>query len=344
MRFMAVNMNACGKRDAHVHAPDARAQLVVRLVVRAEQQQVQPADQGLLQPFDLGGAARDGGARLRVSFDRGVEVVDDRDEGRLRDRMKLAQRRRRRLVEADVLLEAVEESQGHGRREGKRRALLVALNHARPISHRRCRAQNRRCPSVAAQEMRGRFMRRGGCGRGTAVAHRRGEDVNMKILCPTDFSERGRAAARVAVDLASRTNGAVELFHVVPARTTDRVALAADAASLDDALRSDGQARLAAECRELAVEGVEVTPGLGDGDGDVESSILARAKAIAADIIVMGAHARPAVERFILGSAAERTLRRADRPVIIVPPGVYQSRQRTGGQAAASCRRRARRP
>ena len=49
---------------------------------------------GLLQPFDLGGAARDGGARLRVSFDRRVEVVDDRDEGRLRDRMKLAQRGR----------------------------------------------------------------------------------------------------------------------------------------------------------------------------------------------------------------------------------------------------------
>jgi nucleotide-binding universal stress UspA family protein len=139
----------------------------------------------------------------------------------------------------------------------------------------------------------------------------------MKILCPTDFSECGRAAGRVAVDLASRTYGAVELFHVIPARTTDRVALSADAASLDDALRSDGRARLAAECRELTVEGVQVTPQL--GEGDVESSILSRAKAMAADIIVMGAHARPAVERLILGSVAERTLRRADRPVVIVP-------------------------
>jgi nucleotide-binding universal stress UspA family protein len=142
----------------------------------------------------------------------------------------------------------------------------------------------------------------------------------MKILCPTDFSERARTAARVAVDLASRTGGTVELFHVVPPRITDRVALSADAASLDEALRSEGQARLAAECRELAVEGVEVTSGL--GDGDVESAILARAKAISAGIIVMGAHARPAVERFFLGSAAERTLRRADRPVIVVPPGL----------------------
>ena len=144
----------------------------------------------------------------------------------------------------------------------------------------------------------------------------------MKVLCPTDFSERARSAARVAVDLASRTGGTVELFHVVPPRATDRAALAADAASLDDALRSDGQARLAAECRELAVDGVEITSG--QGEGDVESSILERAKTTAADIIVMGAHGRPAIERFILGSAAERTQRRADCPVIIVPPGVYR--------------------
>ena len=82
------------QRDAHMHAPDPRAQLVIRLVVRAQQQDVQPADQGLLQPFDLGGAARDGGARLRVSFDRRVEVIHDRDESRLRDRMKFAQGRR----------------------------------------------------------------------------------------------------------------------------------------------------------------------------------------------------------------------------------------------------------
>jgi len=141
----------------------------------------------------------------------------------------------------------------------------------------------------------------------------------MKILCPTDFSERARAAAQVAVDLASRTGGTVELFHVVPPRITDRIT---DAAALDGALRSDGEARLAAECRELAGAGVQVTSGL--GEGDVESSVLARAKAIAADLIVMGAHARPAVERFILGSAAERTLRRADCPVIIVPPGVHR--------------------
>ena len=66
------------QRDAHVHAPDARAQLVVGLVVGAEQHLVHPADERLLEPLDLRRAARDRPARPGVGFDRRVEVVDDR--------------------------------------------------------------------------------------------------------------------------------------------------------------------------------------------------------------------------------------------------------------------------
>ncbi len=141
----------------------------------------------------------------------------------------------------------------------------------------------------------------------------------MKILCPTDFSPRARAAAQVAVALAQRTGGSVELLHVVPPRTTDVVALATDASVFEDGIREEARTRLAAECRELAAGEPAPTTWLAEGDVDV--AVLARAKAIAAELIVMGAHGRPAFERFILGSAADRTVRRADRPVLIVPPG-----------------------
>jgi nucleotide-binding universal stress UspA family protein len=142
----------------------------------------------------------------------------------------------------------------------------------------------------------------------------------MKILCPTDFSPRARAAAQVAVALARRTRGSIELLHVVPPRTTNIVALASDASVFEDGIRREAQSRLVAEARELAADGVVLTSSL--AEGDVESAVLSRAKTISADLIVMGAHGRPAFERFILGSAAERTVRRADRPVLIVPPGV----------------------
>ncbi len=69
-----------GEVDADVDPPDARPELVVGLVVRAEQHDSEPLDQRLLEPLDLSGAARDGRARARMGLDGGVEVVDDRDE------------------------------------------------------------------------------------------------------------------------------------------------------------------------------------------------------------------------------------------------------------------------
>jgi nucleotide-binding universal stress UspA family protein len=138
------------------------------------------------------------------------------------------------------------------------------------------------------------------------------------MLCPTDFSLPARAAARVAIELAVRTAGTVELLHVVPSRAGDMLALATDAAVMDGQIRTTGQMRLAAERRELGCgAGVETTSWL--ADGDVESEILARAAAIEADLIVMAAHGRSTWERFALGSTAERVVRRADRPVMIVP-------------------------
>ena len=103
---------ALGQGDPDVDPPDSGAQLVIGLVVGAKQHPVDPLDQGPFEPFDLRGPARDGGSGLWMGFDRGVKVVDDRDEEGLGDRMELAQRGRRRIREADVELDAFEEGRG----------------------------------------------------------------------------------------------------------------------------------------------------------------------------------------------------------------------------------------
>jgi len=141
----------------------------------------------------------------------------------------------------------------------------------------------------------------------------------MKILCATDFSERARAAARAAVDLARATAGSLELLHVVPSRAEDVLAESTDARVLDDEIRRNAAARLEAERRELEPGQTTVTAAV--GAGHFESVLLARARAIGADLIVLGADGRPALEKLVLGSAAERVVRRADRPVLIVPAG-----------------------
>jgi len=141
----------------------------------------------------------------------------------------------------------------------------------------------------------------------------------MKIICATDFTPRARSAARVAVDLARSTGGSVELVHVAAIRSADIQALTVDIGVFEHEIREGIKTKLAAEARELMGQ-VPVTFHL--GEGNVEGALLARANTVGADLIVMGAHGRPALERFLLGSTAERMVRCSDRPVLVVPPGV----------------------
>jgi nucleotide-binding universal stress UspA family protein len=54
--------------------------------------------------------------------------------------------------------------------------------------------------------------------------------------------------------------------------------------------------------------------------GNVQHEIVAEAKQLAVDLIVMGTHARKGIQRLLLGSVTERVLRTAHVPVLTVPP------------------------
>jgi nucleotide-binding universal stress UspA family protein len=138
--------------------------------------------------------------------------------------------------------------------------------------------------------------------------------MSMRVLCGTDFGACAEVAERVALELAGRTSGQLELLHVMAPLTLDPII---DPEALDGALRVAAQARLTEEARSLEGHKVPVTAHL--AEGLVEERVVERGKATQADVIVLGAHQHSAVGRFLLGSAAERTLRHADRPVLIVP-------------------------
>ncbi len=142
----------------------------------------------------------------------------------------------------------------------------------------------------------------------------------MKILWATDLSRRANGAGSVAGELARLTGGSVEVAHVLAPRTTDILALVADAALLDEAAAGTLQARLAAEARALQAAGANATSWL--GEGDVGPALLQRAAETGAEVIVLGGKSRTPVGRLLLGSGADRLIRRADRPVLVVPEGV----------------------
>ena len=141
-----------------------------------------------------------------------------------------------------------------------------------------------------------------------------------RILVPTDFSGPADQAWRYALALARQSRGRVHLLHVVAqpysydAWGTEGVALHMGEllAKAESAARS-GLARLAPRARSLAGRVVTAT-----AIGPTVDRILEYVSKHRIDLIVMGTHGRGAVDHLLLGSVAERVVRRSPVPVLTV--------------------------
>ena len=139
----------------------------------------------------------------------------------------------------------------------------------------------------------------------------------QRILFATDFSERSDRALRRAVLLATRNKATIDILHVVdddrPRRIVDHET--ADARDLLEELRSS----LA------SVEGVTATVSV--IAADPFEGILATASQTRPDLLVIGPHRRQILRDAFVGTTAERTIRRATCPVLMVngpPVGPYR--------------------
>ena len=78
------------------------------------------------------------------------------------------------------------------------------------------------------------------------------------------------------------------------------------------------RAELDAICERKYVFGVPLQPSMAEGQPSV--AICELAQEIGADLIIMGSRSRPGVRHLFLGSVAEKVLRSAPCPVLIVHP------------------------
>jgi nucleotide-binding universal stress UspA family protein len=142
--------------------------------------------------------------------------------------------------------------------------------------------------------------------------------MSSLIVCASDFSEQSASALEWAAAFARREGVRVDLVHVVPEPTRDHEQLAADAATFEAARLGDARDRLAADAAAAArAAGVTVQPHVLAGQPEVR--IVEHARLHGGRVIVVGATARPLLERWVLGSVAERTIRAATCPVVVVP-------------------------
>jgi nucleotide-binding universal stress UspA family protein len=137
------------------------------------------------------------------------------------------------------------------------------------------------------------------------------------ILCATDLTESSKYVVASAGSLAKALHAKVELLHALtPALALTPETFPGIVVEQQRAAAEAGLAQQATALRSLDVEvGASVVVGYPD------ELVTATAKRLGASLVVLGNHARGAVGRAFLGSTAERTVRKAPCPILVVPPG-----------------------
>jgi len=133
------------------------------------------------------------------------------------------------------------------------------------------------------------------------------------ILCPLDFSAASGPLVRYAATLAAATGAELRLLHVLESQP--RLPESVPAEDNHDVEIAQQLARYHAAATET---GVTVTTAIVQGEAAAE--IVAEAQRYPADVIVIGAHGRTGLTRFLMGSTAEAVVREATCATLLVKP------------------------
>lgn len=145
------------------------------------------------------------------------------------------------------------------------------------------------------------------------------QDMRL-ILVPTDFGPTSDRALEVAMDLGRMTKAALEILHVsseaiwVVPPPGDVVTPAVDPAEIV----TEATVELDRVVARVRAAGLTCT-GIAE-TGRTDAEIVEYARKRGAGIIVVGSHGRHGLSHALMGSVAEKVVRHAPCPVLVVPP------------------------
>jgi nucleotide-binding universal stress UspA family protein len=149
------------------------------------------------------------------------------------------------------------------------------------------------------------------------------QDVPIRrVVVPLDGSQFAEAALGPATALARLFGATVELFHAVPmlpvvlAEGAVVTQPATDMAILDE-MKRQAHKMVNQTAERLAADGLKVTTTVVVAER-VAAAILDQTRP--GDVIAIATHARPPAVRWFLGSVADKLIRGADVPVLVVRP------------------------
>ncbi|WP_436927683.1 universal stress protein [Halosimplex amylolyticum] len=134
------------------------------------------------------------------------------------------------------------------------------------------------------------------------------------ILVPTDGSAAAETAIKTALDLAQRFDASLQAINVVE---LDEFPADVESEAAEE-LTERGEETLATVRDQAADVGVSATTHVIETADPIHQAIIDYAGDHDADLIVMGTHGRTGLNRLVLGSVTERTLRTSPVPVLTV--------------------------
>ncbi len=147
--------------------------------------------------------------------------------------------------------------------------------------------------------------------------------IQMKrILLPTDFSDLSSEATKYACALAEQFDAELHMLHVHENVVIHEYGMGIDWDKLAKEMKHASEARMNEVLDPEWAEGRTIVRATAEGPPFLE--IIRYAKELEIDLIVMATHGRSGVSHMLIGSVAEKVVRKAPCPVLTVHPKGHQ--------------------
>jgi universal stress protein A len=145
-----------------------------------------------------------------------------------------------------------------------------------------------------------------------------------RILVPVDFSDYSEQILDVAVEIGQKFGSEIHLLHVIPSidyLTPYESFLAVDnLANLQKQIEQEVEQDM-----ERVSQRLPMATARAIRSGIAFSEIIDYVRSHDIGLVVMGTHGRSALEHILMGSVAEKVVRRSPCPVLTVRPKVQGS-------------------
>jgi nucleotide-binding universal stress UspA family protein len=139
------------------------------------------------------------------------------------------------------------------------------------------------------------------------------------VLVPCDFSQTALNAFSFALDVAERSEAVIHLVHVIDVPTVYDAAFV-PAMPVDTTVYNDLEAKAGEEFRKIIDKhrssGIHMEAKL--AYGSPEKVLLDYIQTAGIDVVIMGSHGARGLRELLIGSTAEKIIRHATVPVMVI--------------------------